>query len=90
MRRVQAQRAQLLHALDLAVADAAGCFGGCGFWCDAGVFAMGGCVCRVTARGRVGGDVVELGGADLQAHAAELLSVVSSPDACFGCEVGGE
>ena len=36
------------------------------------------------------GDVVELGGLDLQAHAAELLGVVADPDAGFGCEERGE
>jgi hypothetical protein len=65
MRRVQTQRAQLLHALDFAVADAAGRFGGCGFWCDAGVFvALGSCIGGTATGGGVGGDVFELGGAD--------------------------
>jgi hypothetical protein len=59
-----------------------------------GSCSVGGAVAAAAAAaaggGGVGGDVFEFGGADLQAHAAELLGVVPGPDAGFGCEGRGE
>lgn len=55
-----------------------------------GSCSVGGAAAAAAGDAGVGGDVVELGGADLQAHAAELLGVVPGPDAGFGCEGSGE
>jgi hypothetical protein len=60
MRRMQTLRTHLLHALDLAVADAASRFTGFACWhgCDARVFGLG------VGAFVLAGDVVEFGRLD--------------------------
>lgn len=76
----------MLHAADFAGADAAAREG---FGVAVGLDA---CVFWLSSRGLDAqtGDVVELGGFDVQIPQAEMLCVVADPDSGFGGEEGGE
>ena len=89
MRRVQTMCTDLLHALDLAIAETADCFAGfrCrrGHCCRSHTVVFGG-VLAGSGAVLLSGYVVELGGLDLQVHPAELFAVVAHPNSGFRCE----